>query len=164
MVIWDDASRWKNRRKTGGLSDRAYIHYYSMPEPNSGCWLWLGAVDKYGYGSGRKRDGVRKAYQLSYIAFKDMIPKGMVVRHTCDTPGCVNPDHLILGTQQENNKDKYDRQRHYRGENHHWARIDDERVAKIRLASGTHASIAKQFGVGQSTVTRIKNGRRRACP
>ena|SRR5262245_40534915 len=115
-------ARSRNKRVSNGLSDRSYILHYSQPEPNSGCWLWLGTLSGDGYGLGRDRDGTRVASRLSYIAFKGLIPDGMIVRHTCDLPLCVNPDHLLLGWQRDNVKDAVSRGRHYRGGRHHWSK------------------------------------------
>jgi hypothetical protein len=77
-----------------------------IPEPNSGCWLWLGALNKQGYGS--LKDGrVRvMAHRYSYQLHKGPISEGSCIRHTCDTPWCVNPDHLLEGTWGDNNRDR----------------------------------------------------------
>lgn len=83
-----------------------------IPEPMSGCWLWMGHVNPYGL---FQIDGVRVgAHVASYYLLKDgPIEYGMVVRHTCDTPSCVNPDHLELGTYEQNNQDRDRRGRNY---------------------------------------------------
>ena len=82
-----------------------------IPEPNTGCWLWVGAL---GTGAGYPKfwDGVqiRDGHRWAYEAFKGD-PHGYVVKHECDTPSCVNPDHLSLGTQTSNLQDMYKRGR-----------------------------------------------------
>jgi hypothetical protein len=73
------------------------------PEPNSGCWLWLGLVDEKGYG--RFGKGGRAAHRKAYELFIGEIPKGLCVLHTCDVRSCVNPKHLWLGLPADNTRD-----------------------------------------------------------
>lgn len=78
-----------------------------IPEPNSGCWLWLGTVNVsngYGYVSMGKRNSIRLAHRASYEAFKGPIANGLHIDHLCRTKICVNPDHLEAVTQQVNNQ------------------------------------------------------------
>lgn len=79
------------------------------PEP---CWPWtghLGGRDGRGY---MTIDGTRQlAYRIVWEIFKGPIPEGQKVRHRCDNPQCCNPTHLMLGSQGDNEKDKYDRDR-----------------------------------------------------
>ncbi len=83
-----------------------------MPEPNSGCHLWIGSP-RGAFGYGGAWDGKRNvsAHRLSYSVFRGPIPPGLFVLHTCDTPACVNPDHLYLGTIAQNNDDMVRRKR-----------------------------------------------------
>jgi hypothetical protein len=81
---------------------RNRIEHFSVPEPNTGCWLWMGALNN-GYGSvSAGRDGKKLlAHRASYAEYVGD-PVGKVVMHKCDTPACVNPGHLALGTQLDN--------------------------------------------------------------
>ena len=73
-----------------------------IPEPNSGCWLWLADVNHKGYG--RFRVGKKKphAHRVSYELYKGSIPDGFDIDHLCRNHQCVNPDHLEAVTRGEN--------------------------------------------------------------
>lgn len=73
-----------------------------IPEPNSGCWLWTGSLDRDGYGQARYRGVVRRAHRIIYETERGPIPAGLVLDHKCRNPGCVNPDHLEPVTQAVN--------------------------------------------------------------
>jgi hypothetical protein len=72
------------------------------PEPNSGCWIWIGNCNKGGYGFFRYNNKTSYAHRVSYLLFRDIIPKGFQIDHLCRTRCCVNPDHLEVVTPQEN--------------------------------------------------------------
>lgn len=76
------------------------------PEPNTGCWLWAGSVNKDGYG--RIRTGSKKTTGATHVSLQIVgvtIPPGMCACHKCDVPQCVNPDHLFIGTYKDNMQD-----------------------------------------------------------
>lgn len=135
-----------------------------MPEPMSGCWLWLGCPMGNGYGSiwDPARGDKIGAHVASYILHRGEVPKGMVVRHKCDVPACVNPDHLELGTKAENQTDMVARGRSTRGARNPAAKLSPSDVAEIRarLGAGEYQRIiAKRFGVGQSLISQIAKGK-----
>lgn len=79
----------------------------TIPVPESGCIIFLGSVDGGGYGqvSTKRGKAPAKSHRISWENENGEIPEGMMVCHKCDTPRCVNPDHLFLGSQFENMRD-----------------------------------------------------------
>lgn len=131
------------------------------PEPNSGCWLWFGATTNKGYGSFRIEAGKEMgAHRASWLLNRGSIADGMQILHKCDTPACVNPDHLFVGTNLDNMRDRYVKGRydgsHAAGENNFHSKLTAADVRVIRAASGTMREIGKRFGVTGSLVTKIK--------
>ena len=98
-----------------------------------GCWMFtkIGAGG-YGYFSIGRYSPFR-AHRVSYMLFKGPIPEGKMVLHRCDVRNCVNPDHLHIGTQQDNMRDGVDRGRFPRGINH-WSHVHPE----LRLSGSRH--------------------------
>lgn len=87
----------------------ARFEKYVHAEPTTGCYLWTGGTQSKGYGvfnNPRGHRGVGLAHRLSYEHHVGLIPEGMHVLHRCDTPACVNPEHLFLGTNLDNIHDR----------------------------------------------------------
>lgn len=129
-----------------------------------GCWPWLGAKHGKGYGHFKiptgKGDGkVEKAQRVSYSLYIGEIPHGMMVLHRCDNPGCVNPDHLFLGTNADNMADMKAKGRGNgpRGAACHFTKLADEQVITIRSDSRKGVEIAKHYGVSAALVSDIRN-------
>ena len=80
---------------------RARLDRYSVPEPNSGCWLWLAALDGRGYGKLCVRGRYRIAARLAYELAVGPIPSGLDLRHRCGVKACVNPEHLDPAPRRE---------------------------------------------------------------
>jgi hypothetical protein len=79
-----------------------------------GCWLWTASFRIGGYGNFMFRGKPHKAHRVSWILTHGEIPDGALVCHSCDTPACVRPDHLFLGTHQDNMQDMNAKGRHHR--------------------------------------------------
>jgi HNH endonuclease len=75
-----------------------------IPEPMSGCWIWIKA-GQYGYGYMILNKKKIRAHRLSWIIHNGDIPEGLLVCHKCDVKCCVNPNHLFLGTGDDNMQD-----------------------------------------------------------
>lgn len=73
-----------------------------LPEPNSGCWLWTGAMSGNSYGSMSYEGRMQKAHRVAYKMFVGPVPEGMDLDHLCRTRICCNPDHLEPVTRSEN--------------------------------------------------------------
>ena len=98
------------------------------------------------------------AHRLFYTAHKGEIPTGLLVCHRCDTPACVNPDHLFLGTIAENNHDRTLKGR-CRGTWNGRAVLTPDDVRAIRASSEGTKAIAGRYGVARTTVYDIRHGR-----
>lgn len=141
------------------LADR--LAALSIPEPNSGCWLWIGALMRGRlYGKVYVDGKLRAAHRAAWAVWNGPIPSGMAVCHRCDTPSCINPAHLFLGTQQDNIADMFakGRARHNRGERHHNAKLTNAQALRAFRDCRGLTEIAKMYGVGATTIARLKTG------
>lgn len=148
--------------------DRFFRNF--IPEPNSGCWLWLGHLNaRTGYGLFRLTadtlDLAVGAHRAAYTLLKGDIG-ALHVCHRCDVRSCVNPDHLFLGTAQDNHDDASRKGRLKwknperpglpRGERHPQARLTEDDVRAIRASSSTGVSMAAQYGVSPVAIGKIR--------
>lgn len=126
-----------------------------IPEPNSGCWIWIGCFDtKSGYGrfwNGTKPDG---AHRVSYRLHNGEIGD-LHVCHKCDNTSCVNPQHLFLGTHLDNIKDRQSKGRS-RGRA---PKLSESDIEEILNSSESQTSLGLKYGVTQSAIWKIKNGK-----
>lgn len=76
-----------------------------MTIPESGCWIWMGTTTQKGYGRLMINYKTIRAHRLAYEVFKGPIPENILVCHQCDIPTCINPNHLFLGTSNDNIQD-----------------------------------------------------------
>lgn len=127
------------------------------------CWVWQRARDPKGYG----RYGVGKkmcfAHRHAYALTFGPIPEGLCCLHKCDNPPCCNPSHLFLGTQADNMRDMFAKNRHppVQGERHPRAKLTDANVVEIRrlYATGLYIQqeLADKYGVHCSIIGFIVN-------
>lgn len=133
----------------------------SIPVTECGCWLWLLKVNKKtGYGSIDVGKRTRLAHRVSYEAFRGPIPNGMLVCHQCDVRCCVNPDHLFLGTHNDNLIDMHTKGRNadLRGANNGNARFSEADIVDMRTSSLTTAALAQKYNSSFQTIWGIRAG------
>lgn len=150
----------------------ARFHDKHMPEPNSGCWLWTANTMPGGYGlfrtSPNPSDRCEGAHRVSWRIHRGEIPHGMQVCHKCDVRGCVNPDHLFLGTAHDNMRDASRKGRMAwrpgemrnlpKGSDNPASVLKEAEVIAIKASNETGRALAARYGVSGKTISRIKRG------
>jgi hypothetical protein len=123
----------------------------------TGCWEWTASRARGGYGQFTTsiNDGRMwyRAHRFSYVAHKGKIPEGMVVMHSCDSPRCVNPDHLRLGTQADNMRDRDAKNRGI------WHRSVQMKmnVEDIKSSHKSDTELAAELGCSPGHIWKIRN-------
>jgi hypothetical protein len=146
------------------LADR----FWTKVDKSGDCWMWTAHRNRDGYGLvGLDFRGVDRSHRVAWRLTYGDIPPGMQVLHRCDTPGCVRPDHLWLGTHLDN---MADRQRKHRtrtpfvgpGSAAPNAKLRDEDIPVIRayVAIGVgDTAIARMYGVSRVTINHVRTGK-----
>ena len=133
-----------------------YIDKSSGPD---GCWNWTRSRTNFGNGYGQFWDGKKflRAHRFAWETLNGPIPFGMCVCHTCDNMTCCNPNHLYLGTHQDNMNDRTKKKRHNYGEKNNTAKLSEQDVINIRSMKGKYKEIAQIYNVDPSQISRIIN-------
>ena len=142
--------------------------FWAKVDSGNACWEWTAGKIK-GYGQIQVNGKQKLAHRISWELHNGPIPKNLCVCHHCDNPGCVNPDHLFLGTQKDNMRDKLKKARQVkeqpkqRGEKHHNVKLAEEQVRVIKRLYGapgiSQRRLADIFGVSQVQIGRIVRGK-----
>lgn len=148
------------------ITRKQIMRFYDKREihPKTGCWIWTGSINEYGYGKlrvGRAHIGSARmeyTHRISYYLAHGDITDGLVIRHICDIRQCYNPDHLMIGTHQDNVNDRQYRGRHAHGERHQNSVLHDADIPDIdmmRYSKGMYArEIAEVYGVSAGAIQR----------
>lgn len=128
-------------------------------DKSDGCWLWTGAVERYGYPIMQRNGKTVRVHRFIYEMFNSQIPAGMDLCHHCDTPRCVRPDHLFVGTRLDNVRDMVNKGRHCCGANHYQTPLTDQQVLDIRqkYSDGgvTYRQLGSAYRVSPSSIGQI---------
>lgn len=130
------------------LSTEKVKRFYDACTANGECVEWGGAINKHGYGVVRYKKSIWLAHRASYdISFGDI--GELLVCHACDNPACVNPNHLFLGTHQDNMDDMTSKGRR-------WSKLTFDNVNDIRSSSKSSRELSIFYGVSERTINHAK--------
>jgi hypothetical protein len=157
------------------VDERFVERFWRRVQKSDSCWMWKGPLSGPGWRTGRGygafysgKNGT--AHRFSWELHFGPIPPGLFVCHKCDTPPCVNPEHLFLGTSSDNSRDMWTKGRgrlqqpgvlaavHVRGSTSPQAKLNEEIVREIRTACAQGANrheLARRFAVTSTTIDKI---------
>lgn len=143
---------------------REILERYEIdPRDPEGCWLWTRSKDRHGYGHFHFNGRIRMVHRVVYHLVFGVDPVGLVVMHKCDQRACINPRHLVLGTQLDNIADRVAKGRNGAayGERASTAKLTYETVKQLREDRRNGAGLsrlAKKFGISKTQASRIVRG------
>lgn len=138
--------------------------FWAKVDITPGCWEWTGFRNKTGYGSIRLGpQGTERVHRVSWSLHFGPIPSEQHVLHRCDNRRCVNPDHLFMGTHQDNMADRGNKGRSFRpqGSKHYASTLVESQVRayRARYAAGEKsAALASEAGANISTFRKMLHG------
>lgn len=134
----------------------------AMLDKSGDCWLWLGRASRDGYGRYRYAGKQGMAHKYAWERVNGPVPDGLILRHSCDTPACCNPSHLLLGTQADNMRDKTERDRQAKGSDNGMSILTEAQVLELRARYKfrvcTYLMLADEFGLSKDTVQKAVRG------
>jgi hypothetical protein len=141
------------------LGDR----FWDKVDRTGDCWEWRSNIAAGGYPQFSYQGEPRYAHRL-VMESEGHDVDDVQVNHHCDNPQCVNPEHLYIGDQSDNVQDSHDRNRredveYASGEDHGQSKLTAEQVEEIRDSDETQVELAERFGVSQSLISQIQNGK-----
>lgn len=169
-----DRMRRRERGKDKKFTKKQIQKFWDLVEKSEGCWEWKGSKHRGKYGVLSAFDRSVRAHRFSFIIHFGYISSSVLVCHSCDNPGCVRPDHLWVGTQQDNIADrdtkgrtaageqngaKTQPQTRPRGEKHGNSVFTEEVVKNVLRRNEKPSVIAAELGVSESAIKHIKKRR-----
>lgn len=152
------------RRYLKGLTVSQRLAAYSVKDPVTGCRKWTAGVNSAGYGLINVGGKSKLAHRVAFELVHGSVRAGYGVLHTCDTPSCINTDHLYEGTQDDNVQDMVaaGRQRYALAKDRTDSKLSDDDVRAIRKDARLNVDIAPEYGVTAYFIGQIKSRKRRA--
>jgi len=131
---------------------------------NEACWIWMKAKTENGYGRANRKGEF--AHRIAWKLTNGDIPKGLFVLHKCDNPPCCNPEHLFLGTREDNMADMWNKGRgklppHKQFEENGQAKLTKAKASEIRTLRSkgwTYPQLANKFNVSRALIWQVLRG------
>ena len=125
----------------------------------TGCWNWKRATRKDGYGITWYNGSTDYIHRVSYRVFKGDFDSNFIIRHKCDNPSCCNPDHLLIGSDQDNSTDMVNRGRSAKGSKQGNSKLTEEMIQPIRDSNLSSRVLGSMYNISKSVILDIKNNK-----